>query len=572
MSPVRRATGTILAVLLILAASGITAGFEMTLLVVPSYDLVEEAHNVRVTYSAATGIYTLRYEAHDVIKIWTSSSTRPDEIERTIAARTVEYIDLSPYDTGTHTISARLLKSQAAVYQSFVVGDAGTLPAGSLPAVDPAGPGLAEAGVQDDIVAAAAEMLVTYEYLVLQDAEDVSGAEIDAAAAGVDEVTNVGNEETSGDPVLVASGMFTTSEIDLELSAGAVSVVVERVHRSDLGLTGSLGSAWWLSLDTRIVLGESRRAGDVQAVALAGAASILTTDVASLATTYAASRLLITGPMSVARARLTTARRTYDALTRFKLTYDGPYQAVVFREIDRQLVIAGRLVAEGAAIVAQFSTHLANLDAAYGSTTTGALGALYDAAAEHQSVADLYGLHADRADSHAERNSRFVPGAPRSAGAPTNEGTVVQDARTAYNDSVTLIDTEGVPRRFSCVSAADLESERTYSDGSTNYHLSGTEFTPEKPTEDTLRLTADGEFVLTRKEGSIWIYGVCGQLLRIEDRNGNRATFHYNAEEQLHRITDSRGREVQLDRSPISMPPRRPAFTTPTERRVSLPP
>ncbi|MCK4514465.1 MAG: RHS repeat protein, partial [Spirochaetaceae bacterium] len=103
------------------------------------------------------------------------------------------------------------------------------------------------------------------------------------------------------------------------------------------------------------------------------------------------------------------------------------------------------------------------------------------------------------------------------------------------------------------MSAADMESERTYTNGHTNYYPSGTHLAPEKPTEDTLRLTPEGEFLLTRKDGSCWTYGVCGQLLRIEDRNGNRAAFHYNAEEQLHQITDSRGREVRLDRGPTGL-------------------
>ncbi|MCK4515019.1 MAG: hypothetical protein KAU31_07160, partial [Spirochaetaceae bacterium] len=415
------------------------------------------------------------------------------------------------FGVGVHTIPSKLLRSQSAVYESIVVGDAGTLPADGLPPVDPTGPGLTAADEQDDIVAAIPATLVSYEYRILRYAEDEAAAEAAGAAAGVDESTNVGNEEASGDPVLVASGMFTTSEIDLALSAGAVSVVVERVHRSDLGLAGSLGSAWWLSLDTRIVLGESRRAADVQAVASTNAASILTADLASLAAIYAASRAVITGPMGAARARLREAQRTYDALARFKLTYDGAYRTVVIREIDRQLLIAGRMVAQGQAVVSQFATHLSNLDAAYGTTSTGALGALYAAAAEHQAVAEAYGLLADRAESHAERNGRFGPGL---------SGSVAENARAAGNDSVTLIDTDGIPRRFSYVSAADVNSERTYSEGSTNYYPSGTHLAPEKPTEDTLRLTPEGEFVLTRKDGSCWIYGVCGQLLRIEDRNG----------------------------------------------------
>jgi RHS repeat-associated protein len=542
-----------LAIVFLLVCGAGAAGFEVTLLVLPSYKVVEQSYDVHVSHDAETGVYTLSYDAHEVVRVWASGAGRPDQVERTIAKRTEEYIDLSPFGVGVHTIKSEVLESHPAQYEDLVVGDDGVVSADDLPAVDPEGPGLPAADDQDDIIEATPETLVRYEYLVLEGAEDQADSEITGAAGSVDESTDLGNEEAAGDPVLVASGMFTTGEIDLSLGAGEVPIIAERVHRSDLGLAGSLGSAWWLSLDTRIVFGESRGAAHVQAVGTSNVASILGADVRSLAAVYAASSGVIEGPLGAVRAQLAEARATFDALRQCKRTYHGDHREIVIDEIDRQLLIASRHVAEGELIVSRFESHHTNLVTSYGTSETGALGALHDAAALHQAVADQYRLHAERAETHAVRNNRFRPGPPGAPPMTIDEGRVAQSAREAGNDSVTLIGTNGVPHRFRYEGAASLSSDHTYPDGSVNYFPSGAELRPEKPTTDTLILTPGGEFVLTRKDGSRWVYGICGQLLRVEDRNRNRAEFHYDAGEQLCRITDSRGREIVLDRSPTGL-------------------
>jgi len=350
--------GLVAAVLLWSVAATVVA-YQQSILVVPSYRIVEESYDIRVGYDATTQIYTVVCEAHNVIREWDTG--RADEVEESIAKTTDQYTGLSPYSPGVHTIPSHVLATHPAQYATFTVGDDDTMPADDLPPVDPTGPGLPESRDEVAELGGAPDELVSAEDQLLSDAEASLAGQISDASTLVDEASEIANEQTAGDPVLVASGRFTTSDIDLSWFAGDVPIVIKRVHRTNGGTTGSMGSAWWLSVDTRIVLGQSDDAAVVADIAARTASSIRDRDVASLSAIYSASRALISGYLASASAELAQAEETHDALMLAKLTYHGDFRDVVLDEINRQLGIVATRVVGWREVVSQFNECIADL-------------------------------------------------------------------------------------------------------------------------------------------------------------------------------------------------------------------
>ncbi len=113
------------------------------------------------------------------------------------------------------------------------VSVAGTQP-GSLPSAPPAGnandpvASLSANGTTD--AARAANELGISEY--------DGGVISDGNAGAVRSETNTANSAEAGDPVMVATGQFTTTTTDLLLKAGSIRFPISRSHPTGLGVGG----------------------------------------------------------------------------------------------------------------------------------------------------------------------------------------------------------------------------------------------------------------------------------------------------------------------------------------------
>ena len=117
------------------------------------------------------------------------------------------------------------------------------------------------------------------------------------------------------------------------------------------------------------------------------------------------------------------------------------------------------------------------------------------------------------------------------------------------NNTVTLIDMEGVPHLYSIDTDPDYNITVRYPNGEKNYYPHGSTLTPSLPTDDQLELLSDGSYRLTKKNKTQYLYSYHGQLNKIVDANGNQITFHYSPQQELIKISDDFNRETLLQRS-----------------------
>ena len=407
------------------------------------------------------------------------------------------------------------------------VSVAGTQP-GSLPSAPPAGnandpvASLSANGTTD--AARAANELGISEY--------DGGVISDGNAGAVRSETNTANSAEAGDPVMVATGQFTTTTTDLLLKAGDIRFPISRSHRTGLGVEGSLGDGWWFSADTMIVLGESRGASDVIATITAQLLNLTGPNGSrsKVADNYSTTYALLTSQLENANVELSRAAQSVSALESF--SYSGPLASEINKKAADLLATARSKKAGWQAYVdALRSARDVDL-LAYKTAQDRAIDDAVDLLNDRLVV---WRAEEERAAAHTERNDRFAPAGP------------FPYARGAGNETVTLVDTNGVPRLYRFASAPDYESATLYADGARSFYPAGAALEPATRTSDELFLLPDGTFRLERRDRTIWYYGYNGQLNRIEDKNGAWISFSYTAE-RLVTIRTSRGHTVTLAR------------------------
>lgn len=109
------------------------------------------------------------------------------------------------------------------------------------------------------------------------------------------------------------------------------------------------------------------------------------------------------------------------------------------------------------------------------------------------------------------------------------------------NRTFALIDEYGTAHVYALDAVPDLSSTATYANGRINRYPSGSTATGMLPGNDTVRLTGDGEYVLTRKDGSVVVFSLYGQIRTITDANGNALSFAYR-NGKLDTVSDRYGR------------------------------
>ena len=67
--------------------------------------------------------------------------------------------------------------------------------------------------------------------------------------------TNANNTPETGDPVKIATGVFTTGETDLSYTFGNMTVKIVRTYQSNRLSSHSFGPGWIFNYDTRVIMG-----------------------------------------------------------------------------------------------------------------------------------------------------------------------------------------------------------------------------------------------------------------------------------------------------------------------------
>ncbi len=116
------------------------------------------------------------------------------------------------------------------------------------------------------------------------------------------------------------------------------------------------------------------------------------------------------------------------------------------------------------------------------------------------------------------------------------------------NESLMLVDENGTPHIYNIQEEPDYESEEILPDGNRNYYPEGSETEPVNPEDDELEILADGTYLVTKKDKTIYHYSHFGQLTKIEDTNGRYLNFTYN-DHELVGITDTFDRQLTIERN-----------------------
>lgn len=502
------------------------AAYEYVIVVSPGYRVYVESYDVHVSYDNRTDIYTVRHDSHYIYRVTDGSR----QVEEFVDDTEEEYTTICPYEPGDHTLPERTLQSSDPVYRTVTVGDDSTVAPEHLAPADTLGADLPVVANSDDLVESTGTALVQYREEATALVEHQAEADEDEASTGVDQYTEVANEQPVGDPVLVASGMLTLSETDLSFAVGSVLLEMRRTHRTDLGISGSLGTAWSFSWDTRIIFGQSDAAADVAHRARQSADALATDDANTLAGLYRSRRALIRTLLDQATGALDTAQSTLSALESARANYRRRrYRSEVLSALDGKIADVTQIISEYQAARSRLVAALVRLADAYGDDSSGAMGELLRAARRQRLTAEKYAAAALVAEANAERNNRFVPGSSGML-ASGIEG-LASHARSSGNAAITLVWTDGFPYRY-------------------DVHPTGrlTVLSPVGRAPGSLELLADATLMLTDRNGARWHYGYYGELLSVTDRNGNRADLHYDGDDQLIMITDTGGREVTIDR------------------------
>ena len=380
--------------------------------------------------------------------------------------------------------------------------------------------GLVEASAFDGAVGTA------HERLAEAAGESLGAAAVEAALAAERSSTDAADEAIQvveataiesnavlvGDPVSVATGRLEVSESDLVLTAGEIELDLRRTHRTALDVNGSFGPTWFFALDTMIVFGEAPAASAAAGLA-AGALQ------AALAARSAPPGLADL----IAQATAEYRRRRDDALTEAgrarhlhaalgAIDHSGELADLVAAEVDRQMREASRIASELDDYAASMQQEIAMIEREVERIVTQKLDAKVDLI---QGIADRLAADAAQSEQHAARNARFTTGVARA----------ILEAGTS---SLTVVGPAGYPSR---------------------YTVSGDGYAATLPPGDRLSRNPDWSYMLERSGGVRMRYGAFGELRSIHDRNGNGFEFHYDDDDTLVTITDTRGRTTCIVRN-----------------------
>ena len=356
-------------------------------------------------------------------------------------------------------------------------------------------------------------------------AEDAAAS---AAAAFTGSQTNGSNCSTGEtDPVRLAIGTFIFNETDIDIKYIEKSISIARRYASDVFSVHSMGKGWAFNYDTRIVMGLKPNAVEIadniealtdeawnkynNALNLYNNAVSLTNNALNKANTF----------ISKADSAVSKAQ---DAVSKANISGNSSLIANADNILNEANALKASATTNKTA-VENTQDQLNDLNTSLEETKT--------KCEELDEIVTQLRKEADYVLANQEKN-RYV----------YNESDPEKFVITG-NGTLNLIDEIGTPHLYTLNTPPDYETMASYADGSKNYYPSGVTATPQLPTDDKLELLADGSYVVTKKDKSIYRYNFHGQLESITDNNGNRILFDYQ-NHALNGIVDDFGRVTTI--------------------------
>ncbi len=343
------------------------------------------------------------------------------------------------------------------------------------------------------------------------------------------------NSPEIGDPVIIATGAFTTSARDLAYSFGRLNAAVERHYTSACATGKSFGDLWAFNYDTRIIRGAKPKAAeerlaletyynDYHALYSQIYENYYTNIEPNLAM-YVQTKQLV----DIALQKLTTAQGLYSIaygkVTLYQLWgYYGSDLLGYKTRLDLLELKRAEYtkISEDIQTVIDTPVKLFELD---GKVTE--FRKLWKQSVEEEGLSAL----------NVERNIHVLDDPSVNPLGNTGIGTL------------TLVDEQGTPRMYTLAATPNYDSTAVYADGSKNYYPNGSDTASVPKENDSVKLLPDGSFTRTAKNRTVFVYDFYGQLQSITDVNGNRLDFTYSTNRELTGFADNVGRSTTIART-----------------------
>ena len=323
------------------------------------------------------------------------------------------------------------------------------------------------------------------------------------------------NATEAGDPVLVTSGQYVQNEKDMIVKIGTMTVELGRRYRLDKNLGDSLGSAWFHSLDSRIVWGLKPQAQE-EADELAR----LTSDT---------RRLLEETRQNLERMQ---EHYTCELERSHKKLIELHNQQQQLNSINDNGGISGgngmpigtarQLTSEN---ISFYTNYIADMEQTRPSNVAEIEERILQL---ERNLADLEATLTRSLQEleHRKVNERLSANAVRGWGFSENQET--------GNGTVAVYDMEGKMHLYR------LAESPVYGQGDNHYPNGSKAESVIEGENSRLELESDGSFRWLHSDGSIWKYAQDGMLEQIQDRNGNLMQIVYDTNRRAIAIQGNR--------------------------------
>ncbi|MCR4714873.1 MAG: DUF6531 domain-containing protein, partial [Treponemataceae bacterium] len=298
-----------------------------------------------------------------------------------------------------------------------------------------------------------------------------------------------------GDPVLMTSGQYRYDETDMTIAEGNAVLELGRHYQSG-DITGdSIGEKWFHSLDTRIILGTSESTEQAFIDISNGILSLdydlrlLKKQVELTVREYEIGIANINNEISMTEKALNDLRNSgYTSYSEVQI-----YITDLTNKLNIQKDVRDEIVSEKDAFLSKTTQYIAEYETKLESEK--------ETANELRKITD---------HSVFNRNKNTI----------STQGVGFNEYTDIGTKVLIVYDTYGRKSIFELITEPTFfEGEVTFPDGAETESLSDS--------TDTLIIRRDGCYELTKKDGTVWIYGTDGMLRSITDRNGNSIVIEY---------------------------------------------
>jgi RHS repeat-associated protein len=337
---------------------------------------------------------------------------------------------------------------------------------------------------------------------------------------------SAGPAEKVGDPVIMSTGDFVSTSVDVSmLSIGEDYGLTRKYNSRYFNKSYTLGYGWSSSFDTAVIRGRDRFSSQL----LQNIDNQISTAEQSHADMINKYDYWING--GAGNIGLDAAISSVNILKgKCGITYNAYNGAVNGSTASRYPALANKIRNQRdriGASIDQLQTFENNLKNRKNSLTTGSINYISSNPDinlfQNKSFVESISILRTYIDNTL--SSRKATAADELALTNTNSSLNAKhknatDYQFSGNRTVTFIDRDGVPHLFEIDEPPVYDSLVKLGSGETNYYPSGSSCTPVKPTTFSLSLSSDGEYEVVYPGGVQHKYSHEGILVSIENENG----------------------------------------------------